>query len=246
MKVRNNELLRDLQKEEERLSSEAELLQEAEELIRKGEKEDERILERIRQARPKEGAPIEVGEEDAEQVFSERAIRSLCIKYRLRFLSTRLFKGDLPYEAVQAVKNFEKRVGEQIEDLRIIAPSERFQLQDSQKDPLLFAYLGKGRFYLLHSWGKELSPWRKMLHFPFRNLGTLIASCALLSFLISLLLPAHFFHAGEGATTQELIVLFRALSFFLLSSFFLTATLVYGVTTSKEFSADQWNSKFFN
>ncbi len=238
-------LVEALKREEDRTAREGELLQEAEELLQQGEREDERILERIRHARPNNTGRIDTEKLDKEGIFSERAIRELCIKYRLRFLSSRYFMDELPYEAIQAIKDFERSTGEEAKDLRIVAPGERFQLQDSRKDPLLFAHLGNGKHYLLHRWGKELSPWRRMLHYPFRDIRTLITTCALLSLLISALLPVHIFQAGE-ATPTSLILLFRAMSFFLLSSFLMTATLIFGVTTSKEFSADQWNSKFFN
>lgn len=245
MNVQDNGLIQELRREEERIAQEGELLEEAEELLLQGEKEDERVLERLRNARPNEGDPIDPEPLETDRIFSEEAIRKLCIKYRLRFLSTRYFKGEVPYEALSELKSFEKKVGDRVEDLRIIAPGERFELQDSQKDPLLFAYLGKGRYYLVHRWGNELSSWRKWLHFPFRDIMTLVVSCAVLSFLISALLPESFFRLGE-ATPPSLTLLFRAISFFLLSSFLTTATLIIGVTTSKEFSADQWDSKFFN
>jgi hypothetical protein len=245
MKVQNNGLVEDLRREEERFAEEAELLREAEELLQRGEKEDERVLERIRNARSNEGSPIDPEELEDERVFSEEAIRELCVKYRLRFLSTRYFKDELPYDAVSELKRFEKKTGRRVEDLRIVAPSERFELQDSHKDPLLFAYLGKGRHYLLHRWGNDLSPLRKWLNFPARDIKALILTCALLSLLISTVIPASSFGLGEDAPSS-LIVLSKGISFFMLSSFFTTAALIYGVTTSKEFSADQWDSKFFN
>lgn len=245
MKFQQHGLVHDLRREEERFAQEAELLEEAEELLQKGEKEDERVLERIRNARKHEADPIDTEELESERVFSEEAIRELCVKYRLRFLSTRYFKDELPYSAISELKSFEKRVGREIQDLRIVAPSERFELQDSHKDPILFAYLGKGRYYLLHRWGNDLSSWRKLALYPFRNIQALISTCAILSLLISFLLPSSFFQLGTEAPAS-LFILFRGLSFFMLSSFFITATLIFGVTTSKEFSADQWNSKFFN
>ncbi len=241
----NDELLQDLQREEDRVLEEEQLLRRAEELLEQGGTDDERLLERIRHARTSQTPFIDEEGLDQERLFSERAIRNLCIKYRLRFLSSRYFKDELPYEAIMELRSFEKKVGQEVEDLRIVAPGERFQLEDSRKDPLLLAHLGNGKYYLLHRWGKELSPWRKMLHFPFRDLWTLIATCAFISLMVSILLPIQVFQAGPDAP-KELIVLFRAMSFFLLCSFFTTATLIFGVTTSKEFSAEQWNSKFFN
>jgi hypothetical protein len=245
MDLQNSELLRDLKREEERRSQGEALLQEAEELLQQGVMDDERILERIRNAAVRNGPSIDPSGLDQERIFSEAAIRKLCIKYRLRFLSASLFKDELPHEAISELKDLEAQVGQKIEDLRIVAPGERFRLQDSQKDPLLLAHLGNGQFYLVHRWGQDLSTWRKLLHYPFRDLRTLLITSAVLSLLISIFIPAQLFQAGPSATT-ELIVLFRAMSFFLLSSFFMTATLIFGVTTAKEFSSDQWNSKFFN
>lgn len=245
MKAPQGELIEALKREEDRAEKENELLGEAEELLQQGFNDDERILELIRHAHPNDGPNIDPEGLEEDRIFSERAIRELCIKYRLRFLSSRHFMDELPYDALHSLKAFEKTTGQEALDLRIVAPGERFRLQDSKKDPLLFVHLGNGKHYLIHRWGKDLSKWRKTLHYPVRDISTLITTCALLAMMISVLLPAQVFQAGEGATT-ELIVLFRAMSFFLLSSFFMTATLIIGVTSSKEFSADQWNSKFFN
>lgn len=245
MNPEKSELLQDLQREEERRAHEESLLQEAEELLRSGREDDERILERLKDGRPTAGPAIDPEGLPEERVFSEGAIRRICVKYRLRFLSTRYFNDELPYEAVSGLRDLEKRTGQEIEDLRIVAPSERFELQDSTKDPLLFASLGNGKYYLIHRWGGELSGWRKWLNYPFRSVQSLLTTCGIVALLISMLIPESFLQAG-GNMHPNLLILLRGMSFFLLASFFITASFIFGITTSREFSSDQWNSRFFN
>lgn len=112
------------------------------------------------------------------RIMSIEAIKAVCLKYELRFLPTRFYKGALDAgiaPAVAKVKDLLKELpaahtGEQLlgynsamaDNLKgkpqfcIAAPSEAFALQPRPKDPLLFLRLNAFKWFLVHKWGDDL------------------------------------------------------------------------------------------
>ncbi|MEC9231348.1 MAG: hypothetical protein VX888_01530, partial [Bacteroidota bacterium] len=74
-------------------------------------------------------------------VYDIDAIKSIAVKYRLRFLPTKYFKNEIPQEAIFKTKNLEKKNNTSIKNFHILAPATSFDLEDVNKDPLLFAPL---------------------------------------------------------------------------------------------------------
>ncbi len=179
---------------------------------------------------------------DEENIFSLANIKEIAVKYRLRFLSTRHFKNKIPYEAVSKLKALETKTGQKTPSLMILAPSEMFRLEDANKDPLLFAPLSDGRFYLVHQWGGEISWLRAVLAWPKQKLQHLVVSIAVLSALISLLLPAIWFGDAQGNYFN-----FYRVAAFGWNLIFLSGIVSYfWFVTNQKFSLNAWNSKFFN
>lgn len=178
---------------------------------------------------------------DEERLFSIDEIRKICIKYRLRFLDSALFKGELPHEAVAKIKELEKVHGCVLQNFKIVAPSEMFRLEDCDKDPLLFVQLDNGIYYLVHHWGADLSWHRKLLVFPFRSFLTLTLSIFSVSVLLSLLIPTSFI---EGTVMGD--EGFARMTFFLWAFVSIVASVSYiGLAFFKNVSSRQWNSPFF-
>ncbi|MFN7690691.1 MAG: hypothetical protein ACK5QU_06390, partial [Bacteroidota bacterium] len=46
---------------------------------------------------------------DKEQLFNLNQIKSICLKYNLRFLDSSFFKPSFPYEAISKIKSFESK-----------------------------------------------------------------------------------------------------------------------------------------
>jgi hypothetical protein len=120
------------------------------------------------------------------RIMSKDAIRATCIKYGLRFLPTRFFKGQLDEGIGPAMEQFKsycprgeavtfQNVPEILNDgvisilgrssrgrikdgpqYYIAAPATEFVLQPVPKDPLLFARLTFDKFFLIHKWGTDL------------------------------------------------------------------------------------------
>lgn len=113
------------------------------------------------------------------RVFSENQIKSLCVKYGLRFLPTVYYKGTIHPETHIKIKEFNQefneeltRYGEKRMKYRhyfIVAPKQAFKLEKRPKDPLLFIHIGGDDYYLIHKWGDDLSSSRYLTNIPFRS-----------------------------------------------------------------------------
>lgn len=182
---------------------------------------------------------------EEENIYSVEVIRKTCAKYRLRFLDAELFKGDIPEEAIFKIKEIEKKAGTKIESFKIIAPAVRFKLKDSTKDPVLLADLGNGKYYKIHKWGNDMSAISRVLSFPLQNATHLGITAVIFGIITSMLLPDSFLPATSWDSVFKLGLTKIYLSF-IFASFFFVGSLILGILTSKEFSEDVWNSKFFN
>ncbi|UWX56413.1 hypothetical protein NYZ99_09565 [Maribacter litopenaei] len=175
---------------------------------------------------------------DSERIFHIDQIKKVCIDYRLRFLDSKYFKGEIPSEAYSKIRELEKTHTTELKGFKIIAPSRLFKLEDKD-DPLLFAPMGNGYFYLIHKWGNDLHPLRKLMMWPFKNVGNLIFVIILLSYVTTLLIPNGLF--SKSNSVAEFGILF----FFTFKSIVAVA-IFYGFALGKNFSPAIWNSKYYN
>ena len=180
---------------------------------------------------------------DLDRVYPIDAIRSVCTKYRLRFLDSGLFKGELPMQAVHELRQLEKRAAAPLTGFKIMAPATRFKLCDAEGDPLLFVPLGNNLYYLVHQWGGDFAWHRAMLNWPLRSVGHLIVTVAFIASVVALIAPSAWVDSN-GATTY--------LNGGRLLTFFWTAMVLAGFTAFGwlaffgKFSAEAWNSRHFN
>lgn len=219
-------------------SQEEKLLSEVYELLRQDEEKDQRITATI------SGNSVDRANEfnfdllETQNIFHVDQIRKICIDYRLRFLDTKYFKGQIPTEAVSKIKRLEKEHNTEIKGYKIIAPSKLFKLEDKD-DPLLFAPIGNGYYYLIHKWGNDLHPLRKLLVWPFKNIINLSALVVLISYLATLMVPEGLFSKSDS--TAEFWIIF----FFMFKSV-AAVVIFYGFALGKNFNPAIWNSKYFN
>ncbi len=175
---------------------------------------------------------------ESKHIYHLDQIKAICIDYRLRFLDSKYFKGELPYEAVSKIKALEKRHKIEVKGFKIIAPSKLFKLENAD-DPLLFAPIGNGYYYLVHKWGNDLNPIRKWLMMPFKNFENLVFTTLVASFLATLLVPDGLF--TNGMTASEFWMIF----FFMFKSV-AAVVIYYGFAAGKNFNTAIWDSKYFN
>ena len=175
---------------------------------------------------------------ETKNIFHINEIKALCVDYRLRFLSSHYFKGIIPEEAISKIRTLEKIHQTQLQGFKIVAPSKLFKLENYD-DPLLFAPIGNEYYYLIHKWGNDLHPLRKLAMKPFKNMGNFIVLLVFVSLLLTALIPQNIF----GKTTQGVMGLVTFL--FVLKSV-MGIALYYCFWQGKNFNEDIWLSKYYN
>mgnify|MGYP000256074372 CR=1 FL=1 len=175
---------------------------------------------------------------DSGKIYHIDEIKQICIDYRLRFLDTKYFKGQIPAEALSIIKTLEKEHDLEIKAFKIIAPSKLFKLEDKD-DPLLFAPIGNGYHYLIHQWGNDLHPLRKLLMWPFKSIVNLAFLVFLISFVTTLLIPDGLF--SKSSSNAQFWILF-----FFMFKCIASVVIFYGFAMGKNFNPAIWNSKYFN
>lgn len=175
---------------------------------------------------------------ESDRIYHISQIKKTCIDFRLRFLDATLFKGSFPVEAVAQIKSIEAKHDTVLSDLKIMAPSKLFKLENAD-DPLLFAPMGNGYYYLIHQWGDDLHPFRKAMVWPFKNIITACISLLVFSFFLSFFVPLSLF--TPNPTTSDFIMIY----FFMFKG--LAAIVIYYTfARGKNFNRAIWNSKYYN
>ncbi len=175
---------------------------------------------------------------ESDKIFHISLIKEICINYRLRFLDSKYFKGQIPDKTIEKIKKLEQEHNIEIEGFKIVAPSKLFKLADKD-DPLLFASIGNGYFYLIDKWGNDLHPLRKILVWPFKNIVNLSLLVVLISLLTTLFIPEGLFSKSNSQIEFVIIFLFMFKSI-------AAVVIFYGFALGKNFNPAIWNSKYFN
>jgi hypothetical protein len=178
MLIERTNLVNVLLRERNKAIKEEELLLQVKALLGSDELQREAIRQRLDDNDSFDSNDFVFDLVETDRIFHIDQIKKICIDYRLRFLSSHLFKNEVPEEAISKIKAIEKEHGTVLSGFRIVAPSKHFHLKNYD-DPLLFAPIGNEYYYLIHKWGNDLSPFRKMLVRPFRDMGSLLVFCLL-------------------------------------------------------------------
>ena len=173
---------------------------------------------------------------DSNKIYSINTIKSVCIDYRLRFLDIKYFKNKLPNEVFQKIKSLEKTHNTNIGDFKIMAPSALFRLEKTD-DPLLFVPLGNNYYYLVHKWGNDLHPFRKLIMWPFKNIWNLLFTILLFSFLVTGITPLSLFTKTPNTSSYWMLLffMFKAIA---------SVVLYFGFALGKNFNPAIWNNKY--
>lgn len=173
-------------------------------------------------------------------IFRPEEIKAICIKYRLRFLDSPYYKGEIPYESVLKIKDLNSHYRKDLKGFKILASSETFSLTDKHTRPaILFAKTLTGNYYPVHSWGEEYKWYRKLLVFPMRTFETLLISLAVLTLIIDLSIPTRLITLDHTATYW---CGYRVASYFHLLIFLSGFTAYFTFAFNKNFSKSNWNN----
>lgn len=211
---------------------------------------EEEIRERLREFGISADIPAlatKMDELEPENLFTKDQVKKLAIKYRLRFLDTGYFNGEIPEEAIQKVRKLEQRLGIQIDQFKVLAPGKLFLLEDCDKDPMLFADAGYNRYYLIHRWGAEINLLRRIIAYPLRSLEHYVVTLICFSAFCAAVAPESWIvwetpmGIGEGETSWSM----RGMVFVHLLVSLCALSVLLGSTFFKSFTNIQWDSHLF-
>lgn len=242
MKLPRTNLEEKLVKTRNKAQNQHNFLEEIQAIFRETAEKDQYIKEALQgtsnQKNPRNSFIFDSLEKD--KIFHINDIEKICIAYRLRFLKSSFYKEDIPYEAITKIRNLEEEHQTKLNGFKIIAPAKAFQLKNAD-DPLLFAPMGNNYYYLIHKWGRDLHPLRKISMWPFKKLENFVFSLFLLSLLLTFLLPVHYFTNSETNITSHF-----CLMLFFVFKWISGLAIFYGFKKGKSFSESNWKSEYFN
>jgi len=173
---------------------------------------------------------------ESDKVYHLESIKKICIDYRLRFLDSRYFKNEFPEEAISKIKRLEQEHDIELSGFKVMAPSKLFRLENPD-DPLLFAPIGNGYYYLIHKWGNDLAPLRKLMVLPFKSLDTLMISTFFASVLITYL------YSFTLEDNEQFLSHVGLLFLFLFKSV-IAVVIFYAIPRGKNVNEAIWDSKY--
>jgi hypothetical protein len=238
MLIERTNLVNVLLRERNKAIKEEELLLQVKALLGRDELQREAIRQRLDDNDSFDSNDFVFDLVETDRIFHIDQIKKICIDYRLRFLSSHLFKNEVPEEAISKIKAIEKEHGTVLSGFRIVAPSKHFHLKNYD-DPLLFAPIGNEYYYLIHKWGNDLSPFRKMLVRPFRDMGSLLVLLAAVSLLLSIVVADNPFNKVE----KDLFIL---LAFLFTFKSLCGVALYFFFWRGKNFNTAIWDSEYYN
>ena len=173
---------------------------------------------------------------NTKRIFHLDSIKKICIDFRLRFLDHKYFKNTLPKEAFLEISKLESIHSTVLSDFKIMAPSKLFRLKNTD-DPLLFVPLGNNYFYLVHKWGNDLHPFRKLMMWPLKNLRNMVSFLLIVSFGLTYITPTSIFSKVESWSVFWMIYffMFKAIA---------SIVIFYAFALGKNFNRAIWNSKY--
>lgn len=228
-----------LQQVRSKTYKDADILEQVTAILAEDDRKEDAIIARMKSPqKPTPRNPFNIDLLETDKIYHVDQIREICVDYRLRFLDTKYFKNQIPQEALNKIKQIEKEHELTLRGFKIVAPSKMFKLENAD-DPLLFAPIGNGYFYLIHKWGNDLNFFRKAWAWPFKSLGNLIILTLLVSFIAAYAVPNGVFSKDTSGVQFVLIFFFTFKSI-------ASMVLYYSFAAGKNFNTAIWNSKYFN
>ena len=228
-----------LNKAKFKTTSNEEILKQVQDVLQSVDDRNDEILNEVVKGETTSSNDFNFDKLESSEIYHIDQIEKICVNYRLRFLDSKYFKGKLPYEALSKIKTLEEEHETTLKGFKIMAPSKLFKLENAD-DPLLFAPIGNDYYYLIHKWGNDLSPFRRLMMWPFKTFENFMCFVLLSALICTSLVPSGFFMSEDNMTTE----------FFLLFIFMFKwiggIALYYGFAKGKNFNTAIWRSKYYN
>ncbi|BAO55930.1 membrane protein [Nonlabens marinus] len=228
-----------LQKARKKAFKDTDILEQVSAILTEDDRKEDAIIARMKSPqKPTPRNPFNIDLLETDRIYHVDQIRDICVDYRLRFLDTKYFKNEIPQEALNKIKQLEKDHEMTLRGFKIVAPSKMFKLENAD-DPLLFAPIGNGYFYLIHKWGNDLNFFRKAWAWPFKSFENLILCTLLVSLIAAYAVPNGLF-SKETSGVQFVLI------FFFTFKSIASMVLYYSFAAGKNFNTSIWNSNYFN
>ena len=230
-------LEKELLSKRKKFKPEAAILAEVQTIFAENELARKKITQKISDKDSAKSNQLQFDLLETDKIFHLEQIRTICIDYRLRFLDGNLFKNTIPEEAISKIRMIEKEHKTSLKGFKIVAPSKAFHLLNYD-DPLLFVPIGNDYYYLIHQWGKEINPWRKLVVLPVKNLWNFTITNIIISLIITLLIPTN--NLSKSVPMASIIVfLFTFKSIFAVFAY-------YFFMMGKNFNEEIWQRQYYN
>ncbi len=181
---------------------------------------------------------------DQNRIYTLNEIKKIAIDYRLRFLPSKYFIGDIPYDAIMEIKKLRKATGSEVNKFRVLAPSKRFELEDENADPLLFTPLSNGKYYLIHQWGNDLAWYKKIMAIPMRSYRHMVGFACFCAFVFALIVPADII-MNSSRVEYDYFDFYRIAFFFFMCILFCAVSVFCSFAFSLFPSDYIWKKKTF-
>jgi hypothetical protein len=214
----------------------ANVLDWVEEVFQNLKNDRQKIKEGLKKSNYKNYNNFDLALLNPDNIFHIDHIKKVSCDYRLRFLSTSLFKGDYPDEAISKIRVLENQHNIKLDGFKIMAPSKLFVLKNPD-DPCLFAPLSDNYYYLIHKWGNDMSYFRKLKFWAVKNVENCIKSILILSLFLTI--ATYSFIIPSDVDFVKVLLVFM----FYFKSFIGFSILMYGVC-GKSFSSLCWKSEY--
>ena len=231
--MRKVNLFEELLKERNKDVSSSELEEIIQHIWSKEVSKNNRIISSLGEKNNRSFNDLKFDKMESKNIFHKKKIKKICIRFRLRFLDSNLFKGKYPENITSIIKDIETKHDTTLNNYMIMAPSKLFKIK-SPDDPVLFIPIGNDYYYLIHKWGKEFNLFRKLLVLPYKNIDNLTIFSVLVSVVFALITKLLM----PSLTMSEVFILFLFLVKGFIFIFFYTFFL-----TRRNFSESIWDSK---
>ncbi len=226
-----------LRLERKKSKSENTILDDVKDFLLENEQERNLVKNQLKSESSTKSNQFEFDLLETDEIFHISTIKNVCIDYRLRFLESHFFKNTIPEEAISKITNLEKSHNTKLNGFMIVAPSKAFNLV-SYDDPLLFAPIGNNYYYLIHKWGNDMTPFRKIMVRPVRNLYTFFIASIVISALFTLAVPSN--NLSKSVPLAPVII------FLFTFKSIVAVFLYYFFLVGKNFNEEIWNRKYYN
>lgn len=223
--------------ERRKFKSETTILEEVKAIFSKNEDDREKIVNSLKKKSSTKPNQLLFNLLQTDKIFHLEQIKTICIDYRLRFLDSSLFKNTIPDEAISEIRRIEKNHKTTLEGFKIVAPSKAFHLLNYD-DPLLFVPIGNDYYYLIHKWGEDMNPLRKLLVLPIKNLWNFMVFSIMVSAIVTLLVPTT--NLSKSVPLAPIIVFLFAFKSIV------AVFLYYFFMVGKNFNSEIWQRKYYN